>query len=292
MSPPPIPFVREMDLAYGRADAVSPLVRRVTARNPGPLTFHGTGTYVVGRARPAVIDPGPDLPAHLEALMAALGGERPGAIVVTHDHHDHSPAAAALARLTGAEVVGAAPGPQGAGRDATYRPDRVLADGETLSGPGWTLAAVHTPGHTANHLCFRLLEEDALFTGDHVMGWSTTVVAPPDGDMAAYIASLRRVRALRPAALLPAHGPPVTRPGPFLDALIAHRLERERRVLQAVREGCGTPADIVARLYAGLDPRLNRAAAASVLAHLIRLEADGLVVLTSRTDDARARPAD
>jgi glyoxylase-like metal-dependent hydrolase (beta-lactamase superfamily II) len=279
-----IPYVREMAFEYGRPDQVSPLIRRVVADNPGPFTFRGTGTYLVGAGEVAVIDPGPDDANHLQALLAALEGETVKAILITHDHSDHAPLAAEFARLTGAPVIGARPTPgraikpgveEGVGRG--YRPDRTPADGETISGPGWTLTVLATPGHTANHLCFALAQENALFTGDHVMGWSTTVIVPPDGSMTDYYASLRKVIAGGFSTLWPTHGPPVTDPAPFLDAYLEHRLRREAQILAALgRDGASVP-ELVAQLYIGLDPRLHRAAGASVLAHLNHLMAIGAV---------------
>jgi glyoxylase-like metal-dependent hydrolase (beta-lactamase superfamily II) len=281
-----IPFVRQMAFDYGRADPVSPLIRRVIANNPGPFTFKGTGTYIVGHGHVAVIDPGPMDGDHLDALLAATAGETVATILVTHDHADHAPLAAPLARATGARILGCAPhpdrqtSPEGVeeGVDRLYRPDRTPAEGEIVAGPGWTLRTLATPGHTANHLCFALLEENALFTGDHVMGWSTTVVTPPDGDMTDYYASLRKTIAGGFATLWPTHGPPVTEPGPFLDAYLAHRLEREAQILAALARGPASIDALVADIYIGLDPRLNRAAGASVLAHLLHLARTGRVV--------------
>jgi len=270
---------------YEASETVSPLVRRVLARNPSPFTYTGTGTYIVGRGTVAVIDPGPNTPEHLAALERALAGETVSHIVVTHTHMDHSPAAPALQAATGAEIIGCAPlvlsddGPRAdAGFDPSYAPDRVLADGESVTGPGWTLTAIHTPGHTSNHLCFALTEEKAVFTGDHVMGWSTTVVAPPDGDMADYIASLQRLTTRDDAVYYPTHGAPVIEPQRFVRGLIGHRKQREGQILRllGVREQA-IPA-MVAAMYAGVDPRLHPAAGRSVLAHLIDLRARGMVV--------------
>jgi glyoxylase-like metal-dependent hydrolase (beta-lactamase superfamily II) len=276
-----------MEFEYGRVDRVSPLIRRVVANNPGPFTFKGTGTYIVGRGNVAVIDPGPDDGDHLRALLEASEGEQVTTILVTHDHADHAPLADALARDTGALIIGCRPHPsrQAApapgleeGLDRLYRPDRVPADGEAIAGPGWTLRALATPGHTSNHLCFALEEENALFTGDHVMGWSTTVVVPPDGNMTDYYASLRKVIDGGYATLWPTHGPPVTEPEPFLRAYLGHRLRREAQILEALGRGPATVDALVGELYAGLDPRLLRAAAASVLAHLLHLVGTGQVV--------------
>ena len=277
-----IPFVREIDFEYGRPDQVSPLIRRVVARNPGPFTFTGTGTYIVGRGEVAVIDPGPELPEHLQALEDALGGERVTAILVTHTHLDHSPLARALAEATGASVYGLEPprAPEAAirldeGQDLGFRPDALVADGQTLSGPGWTLQAVTTPGHVSNHVCYALAEENALFSGDHVMGWSTTVVIPPDGDMGDYLASLDKVAARGFSRLWPTHGPPVEDVAPFLAAYWAHRLEREAQILEQLDLGRSRIADMVRTIYADVDPRLHPAAAQSVLAHLIHLVRQG-----------------
>ena len=281
-----IPFVRQMAFEYGRVDQLSPRVRRVIAENPGPFTFHGTGTYIVGSGEVAVIDPGPLLSQHLDALLAALTGETVSAILVTHDHADHAPLAAALAEKTGAPILGAEPHPdrqappQGVeeGLDRAYRPDRVLTDGERTCGPDWTLAALATPGHTSNHLCYALEEEHALFTGDHVMGWSTTVITPPDGDMTAYYASLGKVIAGGFSTLWPTHGPPVTEPEPFLKAYLNHRLRREEAVLAALARGPMNVAALVDTVYVGLDKRLRNAAASSALAHLLHLVKTGQVV--------------
>lgn len=280
-----IPFVRELAFEYGRCDQVSPLIRRVIARNPGPFTYTGTGVYIVGRGEVAVIDPGPDLPEHLEALKAALAGETVTHVLVTHHHLDHSPLAHPLARLFGAKVHGLpAPAPQASdspaleeGADDRFRPDIELADGDVVSGPGWTLEAVTTPGHTSNHVCFALREENALFCGDHIMGWSTTVITPPDGDMGDYFASLAKVRARRFDTLWPTHGAPVREVGPFIDAYVAHRRAREAQILDALGAGLTTIKAMVPSLYAAVDPRLHPAAAHSVLAHMIQLTREGRV---------------
>jgi len=274
---------RNFDCAYGVAEQVSPFIRRVVARNPGPFTFLGTGTYIVGRGRVAVIDPGPDLSDHVEALLAALAGEMVSQILITHTHIDHSPAAAALKAATGAPCLGfgrhGARGETGeAGADLAFDPDIRMADGDEVSSEGWTLTALHTPGHASNHLCFALAEEQALFSGDQVMGWSTTVISPPDGDMAAYMASLDRLLARRDKIYWPTHGGPIRDPQAHVAELIAHRRARRAAILEALDSGPARPADIVAKVYLGLDPRLVEAAAESVRAHLIELVAAGLVV--------------
>ena len=267
------------------AQSLSPLVRRVLAPNPSPFTFTGTQTYLVGQSDIAVIDPGPDDPAHIAGIVAAANGARISAIVCTHTHRDHSPAAPLLKHATGAAIIGCAPlvledaGPRAdAAFDPTYAPDRVLKEGETLDGDGWTLQAVATPGHTSNHLCFALLQEKALFTGDHVMGWSTTVVSPPDGDMAAYMASLDKLLTRDDAVYYPAHGEPVTRPQRFVRSLMGHRKQREGQILRLLGEGVGAVSEMVPRMYAGIDTRLYGAAGRSVLAHLIDLRDRGRVV--------------
>jgi glyoxylase-like metal-dependent hydrolase (beta-lactamase superfamily II) len=274
----PIAFIKEFDPAHGTLVSVTPLIRRLVAKNSGPFTAWGTGTYVVGHGEVAVIDPGPLDDAHIDALLAALGGERISHLVITHTHLDHSPAAAVLHQRCGAMVIGCGPhGEHGetteAGADYDYRPERQLHDGGQLAGRGWTLTAVATPGHTSNHLCYCLEEEGALFTGDHVMGWSTTVVSPPDGDMQAYMASLERLIGRADRTYYPTHG------------------EREAQVLACLTDGLDTIAAMVARLYAAVDVRLHHAAGRSVLAHLQKLLAEGRVVADAGAGDTRYRLA-
>ena len=268
----------------GMTESLAPLVRRVLAPNPSAFTYTGTQTYLVGSGTQiAVIDPGPDEPAHLAALESAIGPAEVAAICCTHTHRDHSPAAAPLAALTGAPIIGCAPLAIESGEpradapfDKTYSPDRVLADGEAISGPGWTLTALATPGHTSNHLCFALAEADALFTGDHVMGWSTTVVAPPDGDMADYMASLEKLHARSDAVYYPAHGPQIDKPRQLVRGMIGHRRQRERQVVNLLNEGIRQVAQMVPRMYKGVDERLWPAAGQSVLAHLLDLQRRGI----------------
>ena len=262
------------------AVTMEPLVRRLLAPNPSPFTYTGTQTYIVGRGDVAVIDPGPDLPDHVDAIFAAIEGERIAAILCTHTHRDHSPASRALKAATGAPIIGCAPltmeddGPRSdAAFDADYWPDRILADGESISAAGWTLEAVATPGHTSNHLCFGLRESGALFSGDHIMGWSTTVVSPPDGDMAAYMASLDKLLGRDDRLYYPAHGEPVTEPRRFVRAVAAHRRSRERQILDLLEQQPQPIPAMVETMYRGIDPRLHRAAGRSVLAHLLDLEA-------------------
>ncbi|MSO65100.1 MAG: MBL fold metallo-hydrolase [Alphaproteobacteria bacterium] len=292
-----IPFNRQFDFEYGAVTPVTPLIRRIVARNPSPFTFHGTGTYIVGQGEVAVIDPGPDLPDHVDAISQALVGETISHILVTHTHCDHSPAARRLQRSLGGTTYGF--GRHGSGRpetggdveegaDHAFTPDIRVGDGDLLQGPGWTIEAVTTPGHCSNHVCYRLREEQALFTGDHIMAWSTTVVSPPDGDMQAYLRSLHKLLHVSDHIYWPTHGGPVREPHPFVRAYIAHREERERQIETCLASGIELIAEMVARLYANVDRRLHAAAARSVHAHLIHLvetdraHCDGPPELTSR----------
>ena len=281
----PIPFVRLAEPAYGTMQALSPTVRRLIAANPGPFTYTGTGTYVIGRGQVAVVDPGPLDQAHIDALVSALAGETISHILVTHTQMDHSPAAAPWKARSGAQTYGFGPHGRTAdgealveeGGDMAFVPDHVLRDGDIVQGEGWSVEAVFTPGHTSNHLCFSLREEKALFTGDHVMGWSTTVISPPDGDMQAYFASLDKLLARDDAIYYPTHGAPVTDPKPLMRGLIAHRLERENQIIDVLRAGPKALKDMVPVIYAAVDPRLHPAAARSLLAHLIRLQKIGQI---------------
>ncbi len=282
-------FDLAFDAPAGRLMRVSPRVRRLVAPNPGPFTFTGTCAYVVGEGEVAVIDPGPDDASHIETLLAALPGEKIARIFVTHTHRDHSPGARALQKATGAEILGCAPhfsardlalgeaNKLDAANDLDHRPDRILADGDIFSGPGYALRAVATPGHTMNHLCFELAEEKALFTGDHIMAWSTTIVAPPDGAMRLYLNSLESLRGLDHAVYWPGHGGPVAQPQRFLRALLHHRRAREISILAALAHGPLAIPEIVAKVYEKLDPRLKGGAALSTLAHLEDLSARKLV---------------
>lgn len=269
----------------GRIERLDPLVRRLLAPNPSPFTYSGTQTHIVGTGQVAIIDPGPDLDAHVAALLAAVAGEQVTAILCTHTHRDHSPASRPLAVVTGAPIIGCAPlavdcgGPgDDEAFDPDYVPNRVLADGERLSGPGWELEAVATPGHTSNHLCFALPQSRALFSGDHVMGWSTSIVSPPDGDMGAYMRSLERLLGRDDGIYYPAHGPAVEKPQNLVRDLIAHRKQREGQILRLLEEGETEIPEMVEQMYCNVDPHLHPAAARSVLAHLIDLRRRDLVV--------------
>ncbi len=283
-----IPYVRDIQFEYGACDQVSPLIRRVVADNPGPFTFKGTGTYIVGRGEVAVIDPGPDLPEHLAAILKAVEGERVSHILITHHHSDHSPLAGPLKAATGATIYGCAVAgheaedtgevKMEAGHDHDFRPDVSLCGGGIVSGPGWTMEAIPTPGHTSNHLCYALKEENACFSGDHIMGWSTTVITPPDGDMTDYLASLEAIRARNFTTLWPTHGPPIRDVTPFIDAYVEHRQERMDQILGALGTGPGRIKDLVPRLYTDVDPRLWPAAARSMQAAIIHLARHGKIV--------------
>lgn len=271
-----------MDAPYAKLEQLEPGIARVLAHNPSAFTYYGTQTYLIGDEELAVIDPGPDLPEHLDALEQAIGDRPVAAIMCTHTHRDHSPAARPLAERTGAPIVGCAAlaletvGPRAdAAFDGDYAPDRILTDSESVEVDGTPIVTVATPGHTSNHLCFAY--RGALFSGDHVMGWSTTVVVPPDGDMAEYMKSLEMLRQREDRIYYPAHGPPVTNPQQYVRGLMGHRMQRERQILKLVGERPRPIPDIVANAYPGLDPRLVAAAGGSVLAHLVDLEKRGLV---------------
>ena len=280
-----IPFLKEDALPPGQVETTAPGVRRILCGNPGPFTYRGTNTWIIGGGGSvAVLDPGPDDPAHLAALLRATEGERITHILVSHTHRDHSPGVAALQRATGAPSHGfgphmTPPDQGGEGGDHSFDPDRLVPDGGVVEGDGWRLSAIHTPGHCANHLCFALDGTGILFRADHVMSWSTTVVSPPDGDMAAYMRSLDRLAARDDGLYLPGHGPPLPKPAPFVAALAAHRREREAMVEAALRAARrATAQDLVPAVYGpALDPRLVPAAARSLLAHLLKLEAEGAV---------------
>ena len=273
----------------GASEQLEPLVARVLAPNPSPYTYTGTQTYVVGPVDGpdcAVIDPGPNDPAHIEAILAAVGERKVTAIMCTHTHRDHSPAATPLSAQTGAPMIGCAPltlkvdGPRSdEAFDDTYAPDRVLEDGEQMRGTGWTLTAVATPGHTSNHLCFALEESGSLFTGDHVMGWSTSVVIPPDGDMGDYMASLEKLQRRDDTVYHSAHGAAITKPKQLVRGMIGHRRQRENQIMRLMGERARPVGDFIPDMYKGLDPRLIGAAEMSVTAHLLDLEKRGMARL-------------
>lgn len=299
-----IPFNRAFEPHYGECVAVAPGLRRVVAENPSKFTFFGTGTYIVGEGEVAVIDPGPRLSAHIGALEAALAGERVTAILVTHTHLDHAPAARPLQERLGgpaaAPIYAYGPHADGdptvrveEGADFDFAPDIPMADGERVAGPGWTLEAVHTPGHTSNHLCFAWAEADtpggALFSGDHVMGWSTSVISPPDGDMADYLAALETLRARSESRYYPTHGAPIENAHDFVDAFIAHRRARETQILEALAAGAETIPALVERIYTDIPEGLKIAAGRSVLAHLMMLTTAGRVDCSTGSPSLESR---
>ena len=253
--PSNIPLVKEMKFNYGTCASITPLIRRVIADNPSPFTFHGTGTYIVGHGKVAVIDAGPDIKSHIDALLRSLKNETVTHLIVTHTHRDHSPATKFIQEATGAKTYGYGQHGIGTpsmlndeieeGADYDFIPDVLIRDGDFINGSGWTLEAIHTPGHTSNHMCFSLLEEAALFSGDHVMGWSTTVVSPPDGDMAAYLNSLNIIASRNETSIWPTHGPPILNPTQFIHALIKHRKDRENQILTCLKDGTSNITSIV-----------------------------------------------
>ncbi len=280
-----IPHVRDIAFDYGRADQVSPLITRIIANNPGPFTYTGTGVYIIGTDEVAVIDPGPVQDAHFDALKHHLDNRQVTHVLVTHSHLDHSPLAHPLADWAGCKVYGrtvthgqtSIEGME-AGDDTAFRPDVIIDDGWRASGPGWTLTAIETPGHMSNHVCYALKEENAVFSGDHVMGWSTTVISPPDGNMSDYLASLARIRDMGFSTIWPTHGPPVTAdPSGFIQACIDHRKAREDAIMARLAAGDTRIPQMVETIYAGVDKRLHPAACHSVLGHMIQLVSAGHV---------------
>lgn len=282
-----IPFVKDIHFTHGVPDVVAPGVRRVIANNPGPFTYTGSGTYLIGEGEVAVIDPGPDDDNHLNALLRALDGERVTHILITHTHRDHCGLARKFAEATGAPVLGFGAHPVrekkhdapalDEGADYAYAPDEIISDGALIETDAWRLEAVHTPGHLSNHLCFALASQRALFTGDHMMGWATTVVAPPDGDMSAYLDSLDLLLARDDEIYFPTHGAPIENPKRFVRAIKTHRLMRDAQIIDQLGKGRTRIRDITTAMYADIDKRLHGAAALNVLAHLIRLVRNGAV---------------
>lgn len=281
-----IPFVRSFEFEYGHCTQLSPLIQRVVANNPGPFTYTGTGVYIIGDKNVAVIDPGPTSDEHMKAIHKALEGRTVTHVFVTHHHIDHSPFAAPLAQAHGCKVYGFGKQPvtpEGgevrleAGDDLSFTPDIEIRDGFSQKGDGWTLEAIHTPGHTSNHMCYALLEENTLFSGDHIMGWSTSVVSPPDGHMGDYLDSLERVLQRQFDVIWPTHGPCITDVETFVQAYIDHRYHREDQILNCIKQGTSQIADMLPIIYADIDKRLYPAAAHSVLSHLIHMEETGSV---------------
>ena len=304
---PSISFTREYDFRYGIIEQVAPDIRRLTARNPGPFTFYGTGTYIVGRGEVAVIDPGPNDSAHIEALLAGLSGEHISHILVTHCHRDHSPAAQPLQQATGAPTCGYGPhsgvednsdAPVEEGVDQKFIPDQRLRPGERIQGADWEIECVHTPGHTSNHLCFALPTRRVLFSGDHVMAWSTSVIIPPDGSMSDYLASLAQLLLRDDECYWPTHGPPLHDPHDHITALINHRHQRLDQILELLETGDWYIGDLVSRLYSDINPQLLGAAARSTLASLLHLqqagevESQGTVALDARYRSRSSTPND
>jgi glyoxylase-like metal-dependent hydrolase (beta-lactamase superfamily II) len=273
-------FSQDYSFRYATVETLTPMIRRVVARNPSPFTFHGTGTFIIGHGQVAIIDPGPEIAEHIDALLDALRDETVTHLLVTHTHLDHSPACRAVKAATGATSFGY--GPHGSGQyqlgetveegaDRDFAPDVAVRHGDIIDGKGWAFDCVFTPGHTSNHICFHLREEDALFTGDHVMGWSSTIVSPPDGDMGMYIDSLHRLRDRDDASYWPTHGPQVTDTRRLINGLIGHRLRRREQVLRAVRGGTGRIQELVPKIYIELPAAMHPAAARSVYSTLILL---------------------
>lgn len=296
---PKLPIDRSYDPAYGVAVQVAPGVRRVLAHNPNAFTFHGTGTYIIGTGTVAVIDPGPLLTDHVHAILAATKGEKISHILITHTHNDHSPAAQPLKEATGATTFGFGRHGSGLskdgvdveeGGDQAFVPDVIVRDGDVIEGEGFTFEAVHTPGHTSNHVCFGLEGTGGFFSGDHVMGWSTTVIAPPDGSMAAYFRSLEKLLARTDRTYYPTHGNPIREPQQFVRQLIVHRHAREDQIQACLKHGLNLITDMVGVIYSEVDRRLHPAAARSVLAHLQHMVETGRVACESApTAGARYR---
>ena len=292
-----IPYIKDIEFEYGVVQQMTPLIRRVIANNPGPFTYVGTGVYIIGHGEVAVLDPGPEQPEHFEALKKALEGETVTHVLVSHGHSDHSPLAQPLAEWAGCKTyakncgVPTAKGELGSADDLGFMPDVKVGDGDVISGPGWTLDVIETPGHTCNHLCFGLREENTCLSGDHIMGWSTTVVAPPDGDMGDYMRSLEKIRSMKFDALYPTHGDPVKGQDfveHFITEYAEHRRERERAILHHLSKGENLIPEMVKEMYKDVDKRLHPAAAMSVLGHMIELVKTGRVTTPDEKPTVRS----
>jgi glyoxylase-like metal-dependent hydrolase (beta-lactamase superfamily II) len=284
-----ISYRHEKSVEYGVLETVSPLIRRIVARNPSAFTYHGTGTYVIGRGKVAVIDAGPLDATHIDALLDALAGEEITHQLVTHTHIDHSPGAAPVRERTGARTHGFGPHGEGrydrgekveAGGDLSFAPDEEIRHGDVIYGDGWTIECVHTPGHCSNHVCFGLREEKALFTGDHVMGWSTSIISPPDGDLASYMASLELLLERDDARYYPTHGPAIDDPHPFVESFIAHRNSRDAQIRSCLERGIGRIEAMVPEMYRDIPSFMHRAAGRSVFAHILHMLEKGEVTTT------------
>ena len=294
-----IPFKRSLSFEYGKAANLSPLIRRVIAKNPSMFTLYGTGTYIIGKGNVAIIDPGPNIPEHIKAVLDAVQGETVTDILITHTHIDHSPATPYVKAATGATTWGF--GPHGTkdtgeqveeGADYDFVPDRILRDNTIVKGDGWTFESIHTPGHTSNHICLVLREENVMFSGDHVMGWSTSVISPPDGDMGAYLQSLHKLLARKEIRYWPTHGPAIEEPQDFVQAFIGHREKREENILTCLKDGISQIPQIVEQLYTSIDPKLYGAAGRSVLAHLTHMLETGRVICDEKpTVNSSFRPS-
>lgn len=281
-----IPFLTEPEVDYGAVVEMAPGLRRVVAKNPSKFTYRGTGTYIVGRGQVAIVDPGPDDADHIAAVLAAIDGEQVEALLITHTHRDHSPASRAVAEATGALAYGFGPHPA-AGTDdgkseergdVDFTPDAAVVHGDVIEGPGWSFECLYTPGHISNHIAYRWREAAGVFTGDHIMGWSTTIIPPPDGNMTDYLASLRLLAdSPDDRVYWPTHGPPVTEPHALVEALHAHRLDRERQIMECLTTGPQTIPEMVEVMYADVAKDLHEPAARSMLAHLIAMITDGRV---------------
>jgi glyoxylase-like metal-dependent hydrolase (beta-lactamase superfamily II) len=295
-----LPLRTTMNFAYGEPRELAPGVVRIVANNPNHFTFKGTNTYLLGAgAAVALIDPGPEDPAHLAAILAAVGSRRIGHVLITHTHRDHTDGLPALLAATGAKTVGFGRRAVNRGTkrtspsggefvDKDFIPDIPLKDGERLEGEGWAVTALHTPGHAPDHLCFALEGTRILFSGDHVMGWNTSVVAPPEGNMGAYIRSLQRLTERSDGVYFPGHGGQVDDPLRLVKAFLVHRRMREQAILECIRQGNTTARTIVPIVYKGLDPKLLNAATLSALAHVEHLIERGLVYCDSPLTADRA----